>query len=80
MRGMAFLEWFAPCAGARGILATRVWNRVALPVIWHVGDFKSAEANGTDYSGPGMKEAVGALIFLALIGSHLTMWMRCKRP
>jgi hypothetical protein len=40
---------------------------------------KSAKANGSDYSGPGMKEAVGALIFLALIGSHPTMWMRCKR-
>jgi len=27
-----------------------------------------------------MAEAFGAVIFAAFIGSHLAMWMRCRRP
>ena len=26
-----------------------------------------------------LSEAVGAMIFVALVGSHLAMWVRCRR-
>jgi hypothetical protein len=44
-------------------------------------DRRAARAENTAYMGDMamLSEAVGAIIFVALIGSHIGMWMWCRR-